>query len=397
MRDRNLQLDSLRCVAILGVLITHTNQFLLPEWWARWFVRPGWAGVDLFFVLSGFLISGLLFSEFQERGKISFARFAIRRALKLYPTFYVLVFGVMFVRLVHAGFHNNLRPILTPVIHDLLFIQSYLPGTYGHFWSLAVEEHFYILLPLVLYTMLRKSRPLDKDPFRRLPLVFVALAVGCLVTRFIHGVLVQPYSYFTHLFPTHLRIDSLLFGVLLSYWYRFHPIKFNAVTDRILRVYPILFPISLMLILPAFIWAQSSFQMYTIGLTSLYLGFGGILISLLQVPFPAEGFAGALLRPIVYIGRHSYPIYLFHIGILEEMEKRRLLNGWLSVSVYLVIAILAGIVFSKLIEFPVLRLRDRLFPPQTSSASILLVAESRPSGVRLPNDSMCASGSQSTA
>ena len=171
MRERNLQLDLLRCVAIMAVLVTHTIFFRNPRWWWDFAIfQWGWTGVDLFFVISGFLISGLLFSEFQKRGRINFARFAIRRALKLYPTLYVLVFGTMLWRLIHAGFHNVVW-IIKPALHDIFFVQSYRPGTYGHFWSLSVEEHFYILLPLTLYFMLRRAG--DSDPFRNLPLIFL--------------------------------------------------------------------------------------------------------------------------------------------------------------------------------------------------------------------------------
>src|SRR5215470_17226010 len=103
MRERNLQLDLLRFVAIEGVLVAHTTLFRYPRRWWEQLCGPSWTGVDLFFVLSGFLISGLLFSEFQQRRQINFGRFAIRRALKLYPTLYVLVFGVMFYRLAHTS------------------------------------------------------------------------------------------------------------------------------------------------------------------------------------------------------------------------------------------------------------------------------------------------------
>src|SRR5205085_7744870 len=107
VRERNLQLDLLRAVAILAVLICHTTLFRnVKPWWDTMFVLPLGTGVDMFFVLSGFLISGLLFSEFQKTGLIRFRRFAVRRALKLYPPLYVLVVTVTITRLIHTHFHN---------------------------------------------------------------------------------------------------------------------------------------------------------------------------------------------------------------------------------------------------------------------------------------------------
>src|ERR1039458_9010613 len=87
---RNLQLDVLRGLAILMVLACHSIFVQKPSWNAA-FIRAGWSGVDLFFVVSGFLISGLLFSEYRKTGGIRFRRFAIRRAVKIYPAFYAIV------------------------------------------------------------------------------------------------------------------------------------------------------------------------------------------------------------------------------------------------------------------------------------------------------------------
>src|SRR6266478_1802599 len=82
---RNKRLDILRCIAVFSVMILHGN--IWP-----FFGNIGWVGVDLFFVLSGFLISGLLFSEYKTRSSISFRRFFIRRGLKIYPAFYLFLF-----------------------------------------------------------------------------------------------------------------------------------------------------------------------------------------------------------------------------------------------------------------------------------------------------------------
>jgi peptidoglycan/LPS O-acetylase OafA/YrhL len=372
MKERNLQLDLLRCAAILAVLVAHTGLFRAPASWLEGLVvRPSWTGVDLFFVISGFLISGLLFTEFQKRDQINFRRFAVRRALKLYPTLYVLVFGVAFTRLTKSGF-TNIYENVQPLLHDVLFVQSYFPGTYGHFWSLAVEEHFYILLGILLFVMLRRARSGEVDPFRRLPVVFAVVALFCLSTRLIHAIRVPNYSYFTHLFPTHFRLDSLLFGVLLSYWYHFHPARF---VSTIRRNHRLLFPTALLLIAPAFIWEQSNFFTYTVGLSLLYLGYGALMIWLLQVPLTTRGFTGRLLGTFAYIGRHSYPIYLFHIAVLQELLKYKALPSRPGEVIYFIGSIAVGIFFSKVIEFPVLRLRDRIFP-----AEVLPIVPTRSAG-----------------
>ena len=90
------------------------------------------------------------------------------------------------------------------------------------------------------------------------------------------------------------------------------------------------------------------------------------MVALLQVPLTTGGFSGWLLRPLSYIGKHSYPIYLFHILVLEQLRKHHLLRTWL----YFVSSIAVGILLSKLIEFPVLHLRDRIFPAEVSAQAL---------------------------
>ena len=359
--------------------MAHSTIFRTPTWW--WdslLARPSWSGVDLFFVISGFLISGLLFSEFQKRGRINFARFAIRRALKLYPTLYALVIAIMLWRLWKYGFQGW---IFTPVVHDIFFVQNYLRGTYPHFWSLAVEEHFYIMLPLTLYLMIRRATLCESNPFRTLPLVFLVIASTALLARILNGFFGPPYSVATHQFPTHLRIDSLAFGVLLSYWYRFHFKEFSSLLGRGQRY---LVPVSVLLILPAVLLPPSNLFLYTFGFTGLYLGYGGLMIALLQLTMPAKGFGGWMIRSLAYIGQHSYPIYVFHLFILESLMRTSLLKGPGALPVYFFCTATAGILFSKLIEFPVLRLRDRIFPPETSAQVIAEGSLGAPESVVIP-------------
>src|ERR1700675_1801152 len=112
MRARNQWFDVLRGVAILLVLGRHYDYRYIRIWHSI-----GWAGVDLFFVLSGFLISGLLFSEYKTRNSISFKRFFIRRGLKIYPAFYLFLFLTgMLSRIVF----RTLSPV-THYFHEVFF------------------------------------------------------------------------------------------------------------------------------------------------------------------------------------------------------------------------------------------------------------------------------------
>jgi peptidoglycan/LPS O-acetylase OafA/YrhL len=367
---RSLQLDFLRGIAILMVLVCHSVNIRKPTWdEAIW--RAGWSGVDLFFVVSGFLISGLLFSEYRKTGEIRFRRFAVRRAIKIYPAFWCLVlFTVLLRSMRHPESASELRPQL---LHDLLFVQSYLPGTWGHFWSLSVEEHFYILLPLTMFFLMRASRGRSvADPFTAIPKLFLIVAPALLLARLITA-RNMPFSWQTHLFPTHLRLDSLLFGVVIAYWYHFHRERFTSFATR--RRLP-LFCAAAVLLSPLFLVSQYDPWMYTYGFTALFVGYGCLLVSLLHVP--VEGLPLPLLaavRVIAYVGTFSYSIYLWHIVWLRFVQSAHLLpsNSARLLTFYLG-SILLGILTAKIVEFPALRLRDQLFP---AAGPLLPVAPER--------------------
>jgi peptidoglycan/LPS O-acetylase OafA/YrhL len=356
-RKRNVQLDFLLGVAVLMVILHHTVIFR-PQGWQAPLIRSGGIGVDLFFVLSGFLISGLLFSEYQRSGKIRFWRFAARRALKIYPAFYVLVLLTIVIR-IWSNSHDAVL-VLRGFLHDVFFVQSYFPGTYGHFWSLSVEEHFYILLPLILYFMLRRRGPNEDDPFHFLPPLFAIVAIVELVARLLTTLWI-PFTPLTHAMATHLRIDSLLFGVLLSYWSLFHSERFwGFVSPR----YPLILGVGVLLITPMLEIHRDSSWIFAYGFTLNYLGFGAIMLGLLAFPLGSlpkivQGF----FRAIAYIGVFSYSIYLWHIPWMLVLWKYNVIGlRYTGVFSYIGGAIVVGIVTSKLVEIPILRLRERLFP-----------------------------------
>ena len=157
--QRNESLDVLRCVAVLLVVGFHLPYYTL---WSR----IGWIGVDLFFVLSGFLISGLLFQEYKDTGTLSIKRFLIRRGLKIYPSFYLLMVLVTCLYFLDRSTVSTEQLALSWV-----FLQNYYTGEkifmlLAHTWSLAVEEHFYLLLPFVADgpdCRVPKARPVSID------------------------------------------------------------------------------------------------------------------------------------------------------------------------------------------------------------------------------------------
>ena len=334
---RNQSLDVLRCVAVLLVLGFHFPYYGL---WSR----LGWIGVDLFFVLSGFLISGLLFQEYQNTGSINFKRFLIRRGLKIYPSFYLLIAMAAVLSFIK---HSEL--LRTQAIVSAVFAQGYYRGPLytilAHTWSLAVEEHFYLLLPplLMLLVAIRGKR----EPFRLLPALFAVLVALCLAFRWF------TLPAFDDARVTHMRIDSLFAGVTLGYLYHFRPSLFHKLTGRYALA------LAFLLCLPAAFLHQQDRAMQTFGLTGLLAGFS-FLVAWSVVRTPRTLVGRAVSKIAARIGFYSYSIYLWHTVVGEALFHSgvSLLKFWCYIAACLVI----GIAMSLLIELPYLAMREKFFP-----------------------------------
>lgn len=369
MSPRTFQLDVLRGLAILLVLGRHlpapgaAQTTLLAgcmEYWRSF----GWIGVDLFFVLSGFLVSGLLFEEFKRTGGIDLGRFLIRRGFKIYPAFYFFIF-VTFVTF--RLWDQNVDPV--QFFSEMLYLQNYLASVWPHTWSLAVEEHFYLMLGLLCFFYVRRVKGGGFSEIVPFTFLVCGLILGLrrsMATAYV-------YSYFTHHYPTHLRLDSLLFGVLLSYFHHFKP----DALERLVKTHGrgLLF-LSLILILPPFfLKVEKSFFLYTFGLSGLYLGFGGLLLVMLHDGRWERwrGFLG--FRFLARTGFYSYSIYLWHpyvqtwfTGMIERLLSVEM-PYMARLSVYLIGSLLIGIGMSCIVEMPFLKLRDRWFPSKGRVAS----------------------------
>lgn len=358
------QLDLLRAAAVVMVLVYHfTPYYKAPVGWLgvpvhiffRIFGKIGWSGVDLFFVLSGFLVSGLLFKEYQVAGSANVTRFLARRGLKIYPQFYFFLFftGLAFSV---TGIHHR-DPLNVPAfLSEILFVQNYLTPVWGHTWSLAVEEHFYLLLAFVVLLL---SHATNVNQYRYIPAISLAVALFCLIFRTV--TYQSGYDCRTHLFPTHLRIDSLMFGVFLSYLYHFQS-EALLLFIRKARI-PILI-MSLGLLSVLFFWPVGSAQMGIFGLSAVYIGYGGVLLLLVCTPIGASGVWKIVYNAAAYLGRYSYAIYLWHIFVREVTLQTA--PGFFY---YLAGSMIVGIVTTHIIELPVLRIRDRFFPTSARGRS----------------------------
>jgi peptidoglycan/LPS O-acetylase OafA/YrhL len=362
---RNKRLDILRCLAVLLVLGRHG---LIDGVW----FEVGWSGVDLFFVLSGFLISGLLFTEYERTQRISLSRFFIRRGFKIYPAFWAMLVGSFFLALAY-----RLRVPGFRWWREFLFIQNYKPGIWRHTWSLAVEEHFYIILPLLLVALNRLSKN-RKDPFWFIPYAFCIVAPVTLAMRYVavHQPSYRPEEFWKFMYLTHLRIDALFFGVVIGYFYHFRPGLFpHLLGNRWTRL--ALEGITALLISCCFVFPVESAFMQSFGFTLVYLGFGGLLVLSLTARGPAEssgglGAAGSKIGgALAFVGMYSYSVYLWHIPVVifglrgvQALSPVALSPASLTY-IYMTISIAFGILMAHIIEFPVLQLRDRLFPRTT--------------------------------
>jgi len=220
-------LDVLRSIAIILVMLMHFNERFYPlpktsllNHLATW----GWNGVGLFFALSGFLIGGQIIEELRAH-TFNFKRFYIKRFWRIFPPYYVslLVIGIFFFTGVLTTGADTSTIIKTFVYH-IFYLQNYL-HLYGFqlslYWSLAIEEQFYILAPLFLFLLWKYFRAYSIH-------IMAALILLAITMRFVFYTPNLDWPWQVR-YPFHTRFDSLLFGVLASY-------LFIAYNDKLLKL-----------------------------------------------------------------------------------------------------------------------------------------------------------------
>jgi len=359
MVKRNESLDFLRGLAIILVLFRHLPVKLsfLPEIIYTIFSRVkafGYIGVDLFFVLSGFLVSGLYFSKINSGKSPEVGKFLTRRAFKIWPSYYLYLLIMMIYLYFSKGIDVAWSSLGSAVFH----IQNYLLTDKLHLWSLAIEEHFYTLLSLIVFILAKKN----VNNFKKNILFIVSIC--SFIPMVMRLIFVDHHTYMTH-----MRSDGLFIGVFISAVYHFY----SSFFDSLKKYQLILFILGMVLLSPTIYFIDIAYSGYWIrafAFLLLHLGFGLILICSLNSGNFANKyiFRSPLGKIFQRYGFLSYGIYLWHFdfnGAFHFFVKKLSFNldgalfGSLSFLVYFFGVYLLGVGLMNFIEKPFLKIREK--------------------------------------
>ena len=351
-------IDSLRALAVLAVIIYHVDVNYLPG---------GFLGVDLFFVLSGYLISSLIIKEYKKTGSLNLYNFYIRRARRLLPAVYFMITVVLVVIVMFNGVllkKSHLDAIFGYIyssnwwyiFHKLDYFDSFgSQSPFKHLWSLAIEEQFYMIFPLLFLLINRKKK--DKDGFYKLNRNFLYVILGVILVSLIAHIILFDINNISRIyFGTDTRAFSLLVGVVGAILYPMDKLN-TKITPQENLVYSVVSLISIAALITIMIYTSE----YN---TWLYRG-GFLLVAILGIIIIISSgkqhtIMAKLLsfKPVVFIGKISYSLYLWHFPVLvlttpvSEIGKPNIFFVVLRVILTFILAIISY----ALVETPIRKL-----------------------------------------
>ena len=352
MEQRRQQtLDVVRGIAILLVLVFHlriVTGFAPLDRMVEPLVDTGWAGVDLFFVLSGFLVGRIILAEAASGGGFDRRRFFARRVLRLWPVLYLYLAVLLW-----SGGGEAWRMVVPVALH----LQNYADHVPSHLWSLAVEEHFYLVAALALPVLLRRHGE------RGVALALVAILAGCLVLRVGAAVLGEAPRHLQ--WQTQYRADAVAAGVLVAWADLYRPALLARCAERRrLCLAAACAGFALLVALADPRWR------FSIGLTVAYIAAAALLLAALraEVPRCLAGAAALLAR----LGGIAYPLYIWHASVARVADALAASVGLpapLACASRYAATVAIAAAIAAWIERPVMRLRDGWLHKVTPSAA----------------------------
>jgi peptidoglycan/LPS O-acetylase OafA/YrhL len=299
------ELDGLRGISILLVFIHHIYFTILPG---------GFLGVDIFFVLSGFLITSLLLREWDQSGSLNLKHFYIRRALRLMPALITLVlilgaYAFIFLDpLTAAKTYQGIWLTLSYVSNWIYAVGlRSADNPLGITWSLAIEEQFYLLWPFVLGLALLSKRFSHTGFLTILGLSTVLAALNRSLILEENAIMRRVY------YPSHTRADALLIGCMIAFVMAHHAITRQKVFRVLIRILAV--PAAVFLLLMA-VFADWTYLLLFHGcMFTLIDVSAGIILTFVLVRPPRAVTSLLSFGPLVWVGRVSYGLYLWHWAV----------------------------------------------------------------------------------
>jgi len=336
--SRNSAIDIMRAIAILGVVVFHYDNSL----------PYGYLGVDLFFVISGFLISGLLTRKFIDNERISFWQFFLQRGFKILPSYFAfLLIGYILVFYFYRYWDPSQLMEASEWKKYIFFYKNFsmrpVHTTFDQSWSLCVEEHFYLVLPLT-FIVLQFSGGGKKQLFGLTSLAIVG-GITCKIISFYYS----PSG--DTAFKTYNRMDGLAWGMLLNLIMLFYPDIIHRIRKPLYLFFGGLFFLITIIILDINL---NSIFFHKVVLLSL----APFLFFLMMLGIYSYDFSKLLaLRFIAY---YSYNWYLWH-AVFGLIIMRYFGKGVSGLMIYITVTFTVAMFFTILVEEPFLKLRKKLF------------------------------------
>ena len=352
-------LDGIRGIAILLVMLFHVGNPIF---------KGGFIGVDVFFVLSGFLITSLLLNEYDKNFNINLKYFYARRILRLAPALLVLLITITLISIFILEYNqtkDNLYSVLITLFYSANWVRAfnlYDLGYLNHTWSLSIEEQFYIIWPFLLITLLRiiKSR-------KHVLNIVIFLSVASWILR----IILQFKGYDADRLYNGLdtRADALLTGCVLSLILSSNLIDFRREkVSSCIKYLGMSAIISYILILLNISWSSKLYFYFLAFLIQILTAF-----LILHILLPGDNYLKKVLtnKPLVWIGSISYGLYLWHDPVYE-MIRMQGYSLWTIALLGITITFAIASLSFYFIEKPILKLKSKFTTTLPKTINVLV-------------------------